>query len=60
MDADDLEPNKKKPELKNLDVLSIEALHDYIGELEAEIARVRGAIKGKQAARQDADSFFKS
>lgn len=60
MDADDLEPNKKKPELKNLEVLSIEALHDYIGELEAEIARVRDAIKGKQAARQDADSIFKS
>ena len=60
MDADDLEPNKKKPELKNLEVLSIEALHDYIGELEAEIARVRDTIKGKQAARQDADSFFKS
>ncbi|MEQ8227107.1 MAG: DUF1192 domain-containing protein [Rhodospirillales bacterium] len=60
MDADDLEPNKKKPELKNLEVLSIEALHDYIGELEAEIARVRDTIKGKQAARQDADSIFKS
>ncbi|PIW27792.1 MAG: DUF1192 domain-containing protein [Rhodospirillales bacterium CG15_BIG_FIL_POST_REV_8_21_14_020_66_15] len=59
MDADDLEPRKKKPEPKNLDVMSIEALNEYIGELEAEIARVREVIKAKEAARQSADSFFK-
>ncbi len=60
VDADDLEPQKKKPELKNLEVMSIEALNDYIGDLEAEIARVRETIKAKEAARQSADSFFKS
>jgi len=41
-------------------VMSIEALNDYIADLEAEIARVRETIKAKEAARQSADSFFKS
>ena len=60
MDADDLEPRKKKPEVKNLEVLSIEALNDYIAELEAEIARVRETIRHKQSARAAADNVFKS
>jgi uncharacterized small protein (DUF1192 family) len=60
MDVDDLEPQKKKPELKNLEVMSIEALNDYIGDLETEITRVRETIKAKETARQSADSFFKS
>lgn len=59
MEPEDLEPRKQKPEKKNLEVLSIEALAEYIGELEAEIARVRETIAGKEAARQGAESFFK-
>jgi len=61
MDTDDLEP--KRPDLsavKNLESLSIEALGEYIAELEAEIQRVRNAIEVKQAARGAADAFFKS
>lgn len=59
MDTDDLEPEKKKPELKNLEILGIEALEDYIGDLEAEIGRVREAIAGKQDAKKGAEAFFK-
>lgn len=59
MDTDDLEPQKKKPAKKDLDVLSIEALNDYIAEMEAEIARVRDAIAHKESARNAADAFFK-
>jgi uncharacterized small protein (DUF1192 family) len=59
MDLDDLEPRKKKPELRNLDVMSIEALNEYIGELEVEIARIRQAIAAKKEARAGADSVFK-
>ena len=59
MDIDDLEPQKQKPTLKNLEIMSIEALGEYIDELEAEIARVREAIKGKKSALTDADHFFK-
>lgn len=59
MSFDDLEPQKKKPVLKNLEELSIEALHEYIAEMETEIERVRESIKAKEAARQGAEAFFK-
>lgn len=60
MDVDDLEPQKQKPAPKNLEVMSIAALKEYIGELEAEIARVREAIASKEKARNGADRFFKT
>ncbi|HIM24616.1 MAG TPA: DUF1192 domain-containing protein [Rhodospirillales bacterium] len=60
MDTDDLESQQQKPALKNLEEVSIEALAEYIAELEAEIARVREAIKGKKGAQSDADQFFKT
>jgi uncharacterized small protein (DUF1192 family) len=59
MDWNELEPVKKKPEPKNLDELSIEALGEYIEELEAEIRRVEAAIELKEKARDGADSVFK-
>ena len=40
--------------------MSLEALGDYIAELEAEIARARESIALKQEARQGAESVFKS
>jgi uncharacterized small protein (DUF1192 family) len=60
MDTDDLEPPTRKPGQKDLDVMSIEALGDYIAELEAEISRVRTVIESKQGARTGAEEFFKS
>ena len=60
MDTDDFESQQQKPALKNLEEVSIEALAEYIAELEAEIARVREAIKGKKGAQSDADQFFKT
>ncbi len=60
MDADDLEPKKQKSAPKNLEVMSITALEEYIDELDAEIARVRQAIAGKEKARSSADRFFKA
>jgi len=59
MDMDELEPLKKKTPLKDLDVLSIEALGAYIEELEAEIRRTRETIAFKEKAREGAESFFK-
>ena len=59
MDTDDLEPIKEKPAPKNLDIMSIEALHEYIAELEAEIARVRDTIGHKEKARVGAESVFR-
>lgn len=59
MDTDDLEPRPRKPALKNLDEMSIEAIDTYIAGLEAEIARARGAIAAKRNSRQGAESFFR-
>ena len=59
MDWDTLDPPPKKPEKPKLEEMSIEALHEYIGDLEAEIARVREAIALKEDARGGAEAFFK-
>lgn len=59
MDTDDLEPPKKRGEIKDLEVMSIEALGEYIEELEGEIERARAAIKLKEVARSGAESVFK-
>lgn len=60
MDADDLEPRANKPAPKDLDEMSIEALQEYIADLNAEIARAEAAIATKKAARSGADAFFKT
>lgn len=52
------EPRNVKPKPRDLEVMSVEALGEYIAEMEAEIARVREAIAGKSSARQDAESVF--
>ena len=59
MDTDDLEPVEKKPDQKELDIMSIEALHEYIAEMEGEIERARAAIALKEDARSGAESFFR-
>jgi uncharacterized small protein (DUF1192 family) len=42
-----------------LDLLGVEELGEYIGELHAEIARVQAELDGKARHRQAADSFFR-
>ena len=59
MDWNGLEPEKKKPKLKNLEELSISALDEYIEELKTEISRAENMIKVKRAARDGANSVFK-
>lgn len=59
MDWDELDPKKKIPERKNLEIMGVEELNAYISDLEAEIQRVRAAIDKKQAAKQGAESFFR-
>lgn len=60
MDTDNLESKKKQFEQKNLEVMSIQALDEYIEELETEIARVKAAISLKNEAKKDGESAFKS
>lgn len=59
MDTDDLEPIKKKPVAKNLEIMSIEALRDYVDELKGEIRRAEDMIAMKDKARAGAEAFFK-
>jgi uncharacterized small protein (DUF1192 family) len=59
MDLDELEPRKKQPERRNLEPLSVAELEAYIGDLEAEIVRVRAAIAAKHSQRAGADSLFR-
>jgi len=59
MNPDELDPRPAKPKPKDLEAMSIEALGDYIAELEAEIARARETIGRKQSARSTADSVFR-
>ncbi len=62
MDDDDLKLQhvEAKFQPRNLAALSIEALADYIAELEADIARARETIAAKETARDSADSVFKT
>ncbi len=59
MDTDDLEPVVLEVTPKNLEIMSIEALGDYIAELKTEIARVRAEITLKESAHEGAESVFR-
>jgi len=59
VDTDDLEPQKVIAKPKDMEVMSVEALGEYIEELESEIARAREAIATKKSAHESANSVFK-
>ncbi len=60
MDIEELEPQKKKTEPKNLEAMGVEELEAYLAELETEVARAKAEIEGKKAYLADAGAFFKS
>jgi uncharacterized small protein (DUF1192 family) len=60
MELEDLEPRKKAPAPRELDSLSIEELKEYIGQLEAEIDRVKGKIAAKEAHLAGAAGLFRN
>lgn len=49
----------KKKQPKDLTILSIEDLKEYINDLEIEIKRAESMINIKEKARQGAESVFK-
>ncbi|EKE73788.1 MULTISPECIES: DUF1192 domain-containing protein [Oceanibaculum] len=59
MEPEDLLPRAAKPQQRNLAPMSVEELEAYIGELEAEIARVRQDIEKKTKHRSSAESLFR-
>ena len=60
MEEEDLVPKTLRAKPTDLEVMSVEALREYIIELEAEIERIQAAIVAKESWRGEADSFFKS
>jgi len=59
MDEDDLTPSKKPAPPKDLSLLGIAELEDYIAGLEAEIARAQAEIADKRKHRGGAEALFK-
>ena len=59
MDNDIVEYRESDKALKNLEIMSIDALNEYIADLEEEIRRVRAVISEKEAARNVAEKAFK-
>jgi uncharacterized small protein (DUF1192 family) len=61
MAEEDDAPIRKRIRLEKLllDTLGVEELHDYIGELRGEIARVEADIARKQSHKSAADAFFR-
>ncbi|HEX6442364.1 MAG TPA: DUF1192 family protein [Stellaceae bacterium] len=59
MDEEDLLPQRQKPKLKDLTLMGIVELEEYIAGLESEIARARAEIAAKQKQRSGAEALFK-
>jgi len=59
MEPEDLEPRTKRIAPRDLDIMSVGDLEDYIAEMEVEIARARQVIARKTDHRSAADKLFK-
>lgn len=59
MDEEDLLPGKKPATPKDLSLLGIAELEDYIAGLHSEIARAQAEIAAKQKHRGGAEALFK-
>ena len=59
MDEEDLLPQRQKPKPKDLTLMGIVELEEYIAGLESEIARARAEIAAKQKQRSGAEALFK-
>ena len=59
MDEEELLPARKPAPLKDLSLLGIAELEDYIAWLESEIARARAEIAEKKKHRGGAEALFK-
>ncbi len=55
----EVDEKQKTVRILNLDDFSIEDLHKYISELQAEILRVKEEIKKKENLKLNAEKFFK-
>ena len=59
MDEEDLAPQRQPPKLKDLTLLGVAELDEYIAGLESEIARAQAEIAEKRKHRGGAEALFK-
>jgi uncharacterized small protein (DUF1192 family) len=59
MEEEDLLPQRQPKKPKDLTLLGIAELEEYIAGLESEIARARAEIATKQRQRSGAEAIFK-
>jgi uncharacterized small protein (DUF1192 family) len=59
MDDEDLLPGKKPAPPKDLTLLGIAELEEYVAGLQAEIARAQAEIADKRKHRSGADALFR-
>ena len=59
MDEEDLVPRRQPPKPKDLTLLGIAELEEYIATLDAEITRARSEIAAKQKQRSGAEALFR-
>lgn len=59
IDEFELEPRRKPAAPKDLSLMGIAELEEYIAGLEAEIARTRAEIAAKLGQRRGAEALFK-
>lgn len=59
MEEEDLLPQRQPAKLKDLTLLGIAELEEYIARLESEIGRARAEIAAKRKQRSGAESLFK-
>jgi uncharacterized small protein (DUF1192 family) len=59
IDLEELEPRRRAPQPKNLELMGVEELEHYIATLETEIQRVRREIEVKRSRRTGAEALFK-
>ena len=59
IDEEDLIPRNQPRKPRDLTLLGIAELEEYIAALESEIARVRAEIAAKQKQRSGAEALFK-
>ena len=59
VEEEDLLPRRQPRKLKDLTLLGVAELEEYIAGLESEIARARAEIAAKQKQRTGAEALFK-
>jgi uncharacterized small protein (DUF1192 family) len=59
MDEEDLVPQRQPPKPRDLTLLGIAELEEYIAGLESEVARARAEIAAKQKQRSGAEALFR-